>query len=240
MHGSTQSPAGWDRLASALGTCGHHVTAIDLPPGRPEWTVADYAREAAAQAGEPAGRRVVVGHSGAGVLLPAIADATQQQAAVWLAAYIPDLAGGHSMAEDIAAHRDAIFHADWLGVDPASDPNLAVRFLFHDCDQPPGNGPWAPCGCSTPAQPSTSTHQALCRPRSPAPLSCRPATGHYGPTGCAKRHASVSEPSRSKSARATAPTSPNPRSWPTSWPRPEPAGAEGRVSGGSQELLPVS
>lgn len=136
VHGSTQSPAGWDRLATALDTRGHHVRAIGLSPGRPEWTVADYAREAAAQAGEPVGRRVVVGHSGAGVLLPAIADATQAPAAVWLAAYVPDLADGHSMAEDIAAHRDAIFHADWLGVDPTSDPNLAVRFLFHDCDQP--------------------------------------------------------------------------------------------------------
>jgi pimeloyl-ACP methyl ester carboxylesterase len=68
--------------------------------------------------------------------LPAIADATQASAAVWLAAYVPDLAGGHSMAEDIAAHRDAIFHADWLGADPTSDPDLAVRFLFHDCDEP--------------------------------------------------------------------------------------------------------
>jgi pimeloyl-ACP methyl ester carboxylesterase len=136
VHGSTQSPAGWDRLAAALGTRGHDVRAIDLPPGRPGWTVDDYAREASAQAGEPAGRRVVVGHSGAGVLLPAIADATRASAAVWLAAYVPDLAGGHRMAEDIAAHRDAIFHADWLGVDPTSDPDLATRFLFHDCDEP--------------------------------------------------------------------------------------------------------
>jgi len=54
---------------------------------------------------------------------------------VWLAAYVPDLASGYSMAEDIAAHRDAIFHAGWLGVDPTSDPDLAIRFLFHDCDQ---------------------------------------------------------------------------------------------------------
>jgi len=136
VHGSTQSPAGWDRLADALGTHGHHVTAVDLTPGRSEWTVADYAGQAAAQAGEPAGRRVVVGHSGAGVLLPAIAGATQASAAVWLAAYVSDLAAGHSMAQDVAAHRDAIFHADWLGVDPTSDPDLAARFLFHDCDPP--------------------------------------------------------------------------------------------------------
>ena len=40
VHGTTQSPAGWDRLAGALGTRGHDVTAIDLPVNRPEWTVA--------------------------------------------------------------------------------------------------------------------------------------------------------------------------------------------------------
>jgi len=96
VHGSTQSPAGWDQLTAALGSHGHRVTAIDLPPRRPEWTVADYAGEAAAQAGEPAGRRVVVGHSGAGVLLPAIADATRASAAVWLAAVEPaEVSAGH-------------------------------------------------------------------------------------------------------------------------------------------------
>jgi alpha-beta hydrolase superfamily lysophospholipase len=41
VHGSTQSPAGWDRLATALGTRGQHVAAIDLAPGRPRWTVAE-------------------------------------------------------------------------------------------------------------------------------------------------------------------------------------------------------
>jgi hypothetical protein len=108
VHGSTQSPAGWNRLAGALSTRGHRVTAIDLPVDQPEWTVADYARGAAAQAGEPGGRRVVVGHSGAGVLLPAIAQAAGASAVVWLAAYVPDLAGGHSMAEDIRAHRPPV------------------------------------------------------------------------------------------------------------------------------------
>ena len=98
MHGTTQGPAGWARLAEALRRRGHTVTPVDLPPGQAAWSVGDYAAEAAAQAGQPAGRRVVVGHSGAGVLLPAIAEATGSAAAVWLAAYIPDLAGGQSMA----------------------------------------------------------------------------------------------------------------------------------------------
>jgi pimeloyl-ACP methyl ester carboxylesterase len=141
VHGTTQSPAGWDRLASALDARGHAVTAIDLPTDRPGWTVGDYAREAAGQAGEPAGRRVLAGHSGAGVLLPAIAQACGAAAVVWLAAYVPDLAGGRSMAEDIQAHRDAMFHPDWLGVNPVSDQQQALRFLFHDCD--PATQRWA-------------------------------------------------------------------------------------------------
>ena len=72
VHGTTQSPAGWDRLASGLRQRGHRVTAVDLPADQPEWAPADYARHAAAQAGEAGDRPVVVAHSGAGVLLPAI------------------------------------------------------------------------------------------------------------------------------------------------------------------------
>jgi hypothetical protein len=227
VHGTTQSPGGWDQLAGVLGARGHSVTLIDLPTSQPEWTVTDYAREAAAQAGNPAGRRVVVGHSGAGVLLPAIAVATQASAAVWLAAYVPDLAAGQSMAEDIKAHRDAIFHPDWLGVDPTSDPQLALRFLFHDCD--PQTQQWAlgtlrlfnaPCGCSTPARPSTSTGPSPCRPPYAVPSSCPPAIGHCGRSGCARQRPNGWAPSLRKSARATARTFPAPRQSPTSWSRP--------------------
>lgn len=134
VHGTTQSPAGWDRLAAELRGRGCRVTAVDLPGDEPEWTVADYARHAAAQAGSTGERPVVVAHSGAGVLLPAIAAATSAATAVWLAAYVPDLADGNSMLDDMQAQRDAMFHRDWLGVDPTTDPELAFRFLFYDCD----------------------------------------------------------------------------------------------------------
>jgi hypothetical protein len=40
------------------------------------------------------------------------------------------------MAEDIKAQRDTIFQPDWIGVDPTSNPQLALQFLFHDCDPP--------------------------------------------------------------------------------------------------------
>jgi hypothetical protein len=54
---------------------------------------------------------------------------------------VPDLADGNSMLDDIQTQRDAMFHPDWLGVDPTSDPQLALRFLFHDCD--PQTRQWA-------------------------------------------------------------------------------------------------
>jgi Alpha/beta hydrolase family len=133
VHGTTQSPAGRSRLADELRGRGHGVTAIDLPGDEPEWTVADYARRAAAQTGNASEHPVVVAHSGAGVLLPAIATTVSAATAVWLAAYVPDLPGGTSMLDDIKAQRDAMFHPDWLGADPTSDPELALRFLFHDC-----------------------------------------------------------------------------------------------------------
>jgi alpha-beta hydrolase superfamily lysophospholipase len=40
VHGSTQGPGGYDRLAAALQSRGHHTVAVDLPVDRPEWTVA--------------------------------------------------------------------------------------------------------------------------------------------------------------------------------------------------------
>jgi Alpha/beta hydrolase family len=141
VHGTTQSPAGWERLADELRGGGHGVTAIDFSGDQPEWAVSDYARHAAAQAGNAAEHPVVVAHSGAGVLLPAIARTVSAAAAVWLAAYVPDLPGGTSMLDDIRAQRDAMFHPDWLGADPTSDPELALRFLFHDCD--PRTRQWA-------------------------------------------------------------------------------------------------
>jgi hypothetical protein len=38
VHGSTQGPGGYDRLAAALQDRGHRTVAADLPVDRPEWT----------------------------------------------------------------------------------------------------------------------------------------------------------------------------------------------------------
>ncbi|MER6665869.1 alpha/beta hydrolase [Amycolatopsis japonica] len=127
VHGTTQSPAGWDRVAKLLTAAGHRTIAVDLLTPR-ELPVEGYAQHARDQYdGE---RPMVVAHSGAGVLLPAIAEALDARALVWVAAYIPDFAGGRSLRDEARS----VLEPDWIGVDPTADPAKASEFLFHDCD----------------------------------------------------------------------------------------------------------
>ncbi|WP_410651653.1 alpha/beta fold hydrolase [Amycolatopsis sp. cmx-4-54] len=127
VHGTTQSPAGWDRVAKLLTTAGHHAIAVDLltPVDLPIEGYAQHVREQ-----YDGGRPVVVAHSGSGVLLPAIAEALDARAMVWVAAYIPDFDGGRSLRDE----APAVLEPDWIGVDPTADPAQASEFLFHDCD----------------------------------------------------------------------------------------------------------
>ncbi|WP_409495799.1 alpha/beta fold hydrolase [Amycolatopsis sp. cmx-11-12] len=127
VHGTTQSPAGWDRVAKLLTAAGHRAIAVDLLTPE-ELPVEGYAQHARDQYdGE---RPVVVAHSGSGVLLPAIAEALGARAMVWVAAYIPDFAGGRSLRDEARTFLEP----DWIGVDPTADPAKASEFLFHDCD----------------------------------------------------------------------------------------------------------
>lgn len=133
VHGTTQSPAGWDRMVAALARRGHRGITVDLGTDEPTSSVGDYAHLAAAQV--PAcDRPVIVAHSGSGALLPTIAKVLDAAAMVWLAAYIPDFINGRSLLDEIQAYPTRLFHADWLGVDPTADTSAARRFLFHDCD----------------------------------------------------------------------------------------------------------
>ncbi|MDD4866914.1 MAG: alpha/beta hydrolase, partial [Mycobacterium sp.] len=133
VHGTTQSPAGWERLVAGLARRGHRGVTVDLCADEPIFDVDDYARLAAAQVPACNGP-VVVAHSGSGTLLPAIAEALDAAAMVWLAAYVPDFIDGRSLLDEIRTHPKRLFHADWLGVDPAADTSAATEFLFHDCD----------------------------------------------------------------------------------------------------------
>ncbi|RSN18161.1 alpha/beta hydrolase [Streptomyces sp. WAC 05977] len=127
VHGTTQSPASWDRVVKLLTAAGHRAIAVDLLTPV-ELPVEGYAQHVREQYG--GGRPVVVAHSGSGVLLPAVAEALDARALVWVAAYIPDFDGGRSLRDEA---RD-VLQPDWIGVDPAADPAKASEFLFHDCD----------------------------------------------------------------------------------------------------------
>jgi hypothetical protein len=132
VHGSTQSPRGYDRLAAALAARGHRTVAADLPVDRPEWTAEDYAGLVGAQARELT-EPVLVVHSAAGALAPAVAAGTAARHVVWLAAVVPD--PGRSVLDEAGADP-GMFGVEWrswtAGLDEA--PAETAYFLLHDCD----------------------------------------------------------------------------------------------------------
>jgi pimeloyl-ACP methyl ester carboxylesterase len=132
VHGSTQSAAGFRRLADALERRGHRVHAIDVPSGPRDARAA--AERIAAQLPDDLDRPVVAAHSASGLLLPALAERLDARHQVWIAAAVPDHAGGRSFLDEVSADPAALMHDEWLGVDPTTDPVLATYFLFHDCD----------------------------------------------------------------------------------------------------------
>ncbi|RJQ75685.1 alpha/beta hydrolase [Pseudonocardiaceae bacterium YIM PH 21723] len=136
LHGTTQAPEGWSPLITALTGRGHRALTVDFPTDRPELTAAGYAEIAAAQvtATDP----VVVAHSGSGLLLPAVAEALQASRLVWLAAAVPDFAGGRGFADQLRAFGTEIAGDEWraFGRQIAEDPLVAAYFAFHDCDLP--------------------------------------------------------------------------------------------------------
>lgn len=141
VHGTTQSPDGWRLLAGELAALGHEVVTTDLLEFGEDLSVAGYAAAVSAQQ-SGAHIDVVVAHSGAGLLLPAIATATQAVTQVFLAAGIPS--GTRSLIEELSDNATSLVNEDWIGVDPTTDIVAARRFLFHDCI--PQVADWA---CST-------------------------------------------------------------------------------------------
>jgi pimeloyl-ACP methyl ester carboxylesterase len=135
IHGTTQSPDGWGRLADALGDRGHRVHLLDLPVDQPDLHADDYAAIAAAQAPDVADP-IVVAHSAGGLLLPAIAHRLGAVHMVWLSATVPDTSGERSFVEEVREYGADMFGAEWLALrePPTIDLVVAAYFLFHDCD----------------------------------------------------------------------------------------------------------
>jgi len=138
VHGTTQSPLGWDLLSAELVRDGHDVVAVDLQGLDSHAPANAYGELVIDQV--PGGRcDAVVAHSGSGLLLSTISMALSARWQVYVAAVIPD--GTRSFLDELRAGASQIVHEDWLGVDPTADLNAAERFLFHDC--PADLLPWA-------------------------------------------------------------------------------------------------
>jgi hypothetical protein len=143
VHPPLLGPAVLGPLAGELGHRGHEVVVpdlratVDVARGWPErWSAAAAATGAA---------DVVLGFSGAGVTLPAVAVAVGAREAVWLDALVPARSGETAADEDIRSRIPDLIEADgriadwttWWGPDaldeliPDGELRAAVRTEGH-------------------------------------------------------------------------------------------------------------
>lgn len=138
IHGSAQSPRGWDLLTPELRQRGHEVVLADLPAGVTEAPWQDYGN-AIIEACGSATNVILVGASMSGIFLPLVAAQSERVSKmVFEAALIPPL-GISPLA--MVRSDPSIFNPAWIGKDPTRDPAIAREFLFHDCS--PEVAEWA-------------------------------------------------------------------------------------------------
>lgn len=133
IHGTTQSPAGFEPLVKELAQRGHRTYTPQIR-GPADARAVEHAEQLAAQLPTDLHRPVVLAHSAAGLLLPALARRLDAAHQVWLAAAVADYPGGRSLLTEIHADPQMVFNPKWIGIDPTSDQALATYFLFHDAD----------------------------------------------------------------------------------------------------------
>jgi pimeloyl-ACP methyl ester carboxylesterase len=103
IHGQPVGPTTWHWVAEALTSAGHGVVVPDLRQAAMSGQPAEVVREAVAAC--PSDTDVVVGHSGAGLLMPAIANSLSMAVCprlVFVDAAIPDCEGVARLNPDAA------------------------------------------------------------------------------------------------------------------------------------------
>jgi len=138
IHGSTQNSSGWKLLKSELESRRHQVICPDLPTGKPEAGGMYYAEFVAAALRELPDAPIMVGHSVSGLLLPLVETQRPVARMIFLGAAIPQI--GKSTLQQLQSEPE-MFYPEWIGKDPTKDPELAMKFLFHDCS--PDVARWA-------------------------------------------------------------------------------------------------
>lgn len=78
----------------------------------------------------------MVAHSAAGLLLPTLARRLDARHQVWLAAAVADYRGQRSLFEELRHDPRSVFQAEWLGIDPTTDPVLATYFALRTRARP--------------------------------------------------------------------------------------------------------
>lgn len=140
IHGSGQSPDGWELLAGELERRSHRVLTPAFQVGRTDESLAWHAEtivNALNGSGlDPAGV-VCLAHSASGMYLPLIAERWSPRRMVFLAAVVP--CPGVSVIEQYRADP-SMFNPAWAGQNPLED-KVALDFVFHDC--PPDRLDWA-------------------------------------------------------------------------------------------------
>jgi pimeloyl-ACP methyl ester carboxylesterase len=137
IHGSAQSPRGWDLLTPELQRCGHQVLLADLPAGVTDRSWQDYAEVILAACGT-ATNVILVAASMSCLFLPLVGQSDRVSKMVYEAGPIALLD-----TSPLAAIRSdtSMFNPRWIGKDPTKDLAIAKEFLFHDCS--PEVADWA-------------------------------------------------------------------------------------------------
>lgn len=126
VHGSAQSPSGWDLLVTELEARKQSCICVDLPVNCPEASATHYA-ELIGAAANRVDVPIVVAHSASGLFLPLVPDYARVARLVYLAAVIP--LPGESFASQVQ-RESAMYRPDFLRLRPPIEAAVAERTSF--------------------------------------------------------------------------------------------------------------
>ena len=135
VNGSTQNPLCWKLLVLELERRGHRTITPSLPVDEPSASGRRYA-EVIARALEDADDDVMlIGHSASGMFIPLVPSLHPIRQLVYLAALVPK--PGASIRDQYTIDPDML-NPEWVatcraGNDPSTNDEVAIKFLFHDC-----------------------------------------------------------------------------------------------------------
>lgn len=136
VNGSTQNPLCWKLLVAELARHGQRTITPSLPVDEPAASGTRYAEVIAAALEAADDDVILVGHSASGMFIPLVPSLRSISRLVYLAALIPK--PGLSIRDQPVAEPD-ILNPAWLAAchasnDPFANDEVAVEFLFHDCE----------------------------------------------------------------------------------------------------------